>query len=128
MWGPALTLMALIFSVSSTSTPPALPKHISDVVAHAIVYSVLGALMLRGFARGRWCGITRRAVALSILVSALYGVSDEIHQHFVPGRNAEVRDVVADAIGAFFGTGLIWAWSIVLSTQQVDHGVRESRR
>ena len=118
MWGPALTLMALIFSVSSMSTPPALPKHTSDVVVHAIVYGVLGALMLRGFAHGRWCRITRRAAALSILASALYGVSDEFHQYFVPGRNAEVGDVVADAVGAFFGTGLIWAWSIVLSTRR----------
>ena len=128
MWGPALTLMALIFTVSSTSTPPALPGGMSDVGAHAVVYGVLGVLVLRGFASGRWRGVTRRAAALAILVSALYGVSDEVHQRFVPGRNAEVRDAVADAVGASLGTGLIWAWSIVLSTRQAGHGVREPRR
>lgn len=65
----------------------------ADKVGHAAAYTVLGALLT--LATGR--------VWVAVLVSALFGVSDEIHQYFVPGRTAEVLDVVADAAGALVG-------------------------
>jgi VanZ family protein len=40
---------------------------------------------------------------LSILLSFLYGISDEIHQHFVPYRDADLVDVLADMLGAVMG-------------------------
>ncbi len=40
--------------------------------------------------------------ALAFVIAFLYGVSDEIHQYFVPGRRADILDVVANGIGAFF--------------------------
>jgi len=43
---------------------------------------------------------------LSILLSSLYGISDEIHQHFVPSRNADVMDVMADILGSILGVYL----------------------
>jgi VanZ family protein len=39
-------------------------------------------------------------------VSTLYGVSDELHQLFVPGRNCDWHDVVADAAGSLLGAAL----------------------
>jgi len=42
-------------------------------------------------------------VMLSVLLSCLYGISDEIHQHFVPYRDADVMDVLADTIGGIMG-------------------------
>jgi VanZ family protein len=41
---------------------------------------------------------------LSVLLSSLYGVTDELHQAFVPGRVASIGDLVADSIGAFTGS------------------------
>jgi len=38
---------------------------------------------------------------LAFAIAFLYGVSDEIHQYFVPGRHPDVLDVVADASGPF---------------------------
>ena len=43
---------------------------------------------------------------LSVVSASLYGISDEIHQSFVPFREAEVADVVADMIGALCGVCL----------------------
>lgn len=40
---------------------------------------------------------------LSITLSSLYGISDEIHQYYVPYRNADVMDVMADILGSIFG-------------------------
>ena len=52
----------------------------------------------------------------SMIIVVLYGVSDEVHQMFVPGRTAALDDVVADTIGAVVGTGACWAWGILSST------------
>jgi len=42
-------------------------------------------------------------IILSVLSSSLYGISDEIHQHFVPYRSAEWMDIFADILGSVFG-------------------------
>lgn len=106
-------LMAAIFGVSSMSSPPQPPGNVPDVGAHAAVYGVLAVLTVRGITDGRWREVTFAAVAAAVLVCALYGVTDEWHQSFVPGRTAEARDLVADAIGATAGATVVWAWSIV---------------
>jgi VanZ family protein len=38
----------------------------------------------------------------------LYGISDEVHQHFVVARTAETMDVLADALGGSCGTFLYY--------------------
>ena len=40
------------------------------------------------------------------LIGAVYAVSDELHQHFVPGRSCEVRDMIIDACGVRVGVGI----------------------
>ena len=49
--------------------------------------------------------------AFSVLICSLYAVSDEIHQHFVPGRSGELRDVCIDAAGAFLGCFLVFSFT-----------------
>ena len=115
-WGPAVCLMVLIFVVSSLSSPPDPPG--PDVSAHALAYAALGVLILRGLANARWQDVTFGLAAAAVGLTALYGLSDEIHQRFVPGRVADVRDLIADTIGALVGVVLVWAWSMVLSFRQ----------
>ena len=121
VWGPAAALMAVIFALSSLSEIPAPPGGLSDVSVHGIVYAALGILMVRALAGARWRGVTTRTVVGAVVLTILYGTTDEYHQSFVEGRFSEVRDVVADAVGACSGAGAVWAWSIVFS-------VRHSRR
>ena len=113
VWGPAWVTMVLIFVLSSISGLGPIPGGVDDGVAHALQYAVLAALLLRGVAGARWRGVGVRAAALAVLLATLYGVTDEAHQRFVPGRTAEVTDLVADALGAAVATGVICGWSIV---------------
>jgi VanZ family protein len=46
------------------------------------------------------------AFLLSISVSTAYGISDEIHQYFVPCRTADVMDALADMVGSCIGVML----------------------
>ena len=112
-WGPAWATMVLIFVLSSISGLGPIPGGVDDGVAHALQYAVLAALLLRGLAGARWRGVRVRAAALAVLLATLYGVTDEAHQWFVPGRTAEVTDLVADALGAAVAAGVICGWSIV---------------
>ena len=108
LWAPVVVQMAIIFGASSMSDP-GLPAGVSDRSGHFIGYALLAMLVLRALARGRLAGITWRAALLAILWAAGYGVSDEIHQRFVPGRTPDVADVVADALGACAGAALCLA-------------------
>jgi len=51
----------------------------------------------------------------AVAITTAYGCSDEWHQSFVPGRDADLRDVWADAVGAVAGAAACWAWGIIRS-------------
>ena len=99
--------MAVIYWASSLSDPGAPPGGLSDKAAHIIVYAALGATLVRALAGAAAAGLTWRRVLIAAIVGTLYGVSDELHQHFVPGRHAEWLDLVADAAGSFAGAALL---------------------
>lgn len=46
------------------------------------------------------------SIIFSLLICILYAISDEIHQVFVPGREAQVKDVIIDSGGAAVGIGV----------------------
>ena len=118
VWAPAAGLMAAFFVVSRTPIPPVpIGLAVSDLIAHAVAYAFLGAAMLRGVAGAKWAGVTAGGAVLAAVLAAAYGLADEFHQSFVPGRTSELRDVAADALGSAAGAGLIWAWSIVLAVR-----------
>ena len=115
LWAPVVIYMALIFVGSSISRPPDLPSAIGDKGAHALLYFGLGALFVRALAGGSWRPFGARTGLRAVAYSTVYGVTDEIHQMFVPPRTAEVADLVADAAGAAAAVIVIYAAHAVRS-------------
>jgi hypothetical protein len=108
-WALAAGWAALIFVASSIpgSALVAGPVVGFDKIVHALVYAVLGALTTRALIVAP--GLAPAPAALcGAALAALYGVSDEWHQSFVPGRFPSVGDVVADALGAAAGAGVVF--------------------
>jgi VanZ family protein len=109
--------MAAIFWLSSQPDVPgagAIPEWLDfDWLHHGVAYAGLAVVVLRAIARGRLAAVAPAALAGAWLIAVLYGVTDEWHQSFVPGRMADPRDVLADGVGAALGLGLVWAWSII---------------
>src|SRR6185295_11134170 len=95
LWAPVVLYLALIFGLSSIANPPELPEG-SDKNLHALLYSGLGLLLVRALAGGLNRPVRLGIVLTATVLSALYGVSDEIHQYYVPPRQVEALDVVAD--------------------------------
>jgi VanZ family protein len=91
--------MACIFAISSISNTPDLPGQ-SDKNLHGLLYGGLSLLTVRALAGGWRRRVTWSVVLLATTLAALYGMSDEYHQSFVPRRSADPFDVVADTVGA----------------------------
>ncbi len=77
-----------------------------DKVLHVTAYGILGILFYRAYQTLRLKDNIKMLVLLSVVSASLYGISDEIHQSFVPSREAEIADVIADMIGALSGVCL----------------------
>ncbi|HWB72488.1 MAG TPA: VanZ family protein [Egibacteraceae bacterium] len=96
LW-PALAIAALIFVLSSLPlrAPQAAPGW-SDTAAHMTLFGALCVALRWAWLRRRWALAALGPVALTVC----YGVLDEAHQAFVPGRSPDWRDVAADGVGA----------------------------
>ena len=60
-------------------------------LAHFSIYTVVGLSMM-----GFMCTFNIRNIIkfiISLVIGITYAVSDEVHQYFIPGRNASVIDV-----------------------------------
>lgn len=76
-----------------------------DKIVHCVEYTLLGVLAFRALA-GTTKLTCRRLLALVVLGVVLYGISDEFHQMFVPGRDFSWFDVLADGAGGIIGACL----------------------
>jgi len=112
-WVLVVACMLAIFVSSSRSRLPDLPGEPSDKLLHFGAYGLLSALVIGAAVRGRWTRATGRLLLAAALASALYGLTDEVHQSFVPNRDASPADLAADALGAFGAAGAVWAWGII---------------
>lgn len=90
----SISLTSLLFS----SDMGVLLNCVVRKFAHMLEYMALGAplyIFLRTFRRGEAFSCLTAAA-----LSALYSVSDEVHQLFVPGRACQVSDMALDSLGA----------------------------
>jgi VanZ family protein len=113
-WAPALVWAITLFVLSAQPRLPEPPGGITDKHSHALAYGLLAVACLHGLVQGQWRRVGARSALLAALMAAAYGVSDEWHQSFVPGRFSDLADVLADALGAAVAAGLAWAWAILL--------------
>jgi VanZ family protein len=107
---PALAYAALIFLLSSLSNPfPFKPSGLLtlDKLLHFVEYGALGALLAWGLHRAGMA-VSSGGVWAAVLGSA-YGLTDEVHQAFVPNRSADPRDWLADTAGALVGALVVAA-------------------
>jgi len=90
---------AFIFYLSHQSTlpVPALFPH-QDKLFHAGAYGLMALIAINYF---KYQSDTfNRALVASLIFCALYGATDEFHQSFIEGRQADALDWLADCFGA----------------------------
>ena len=115
-----VSLQALIFYLSSQPQIP-VDTGLSDKVLHFAAYGLLSALWIVALAGSAGSIGAAKAWGGAVL-AVLFGLSDEFHQSFVPGRTASWGDVAADALGAAVAAGALW-----LLAARRGEGKREER-
>jgi VanZ family protein len=103
-WLPVLVWMGCIFFLSAQPDLPHIETGWVDLLAswgaHLLLFGVLAMLWMRAL------GSRRHAAIMALILAGLYGVADEFHQGFVPGRDPSLADLVCDLVGAAAGVWL----------------------
>jgi VanZ family protein len=99
---PVIIWACLIFIESSIPGErfPDVPVFNADKLVHLCIYFVFCFFSHRAFThQQKFPLIVRHSLVFSVVLTLLYGISDECHQYFVPGRSSDVFDVMADLAG-----------------------------
>ena len=107
-WVPVALYAGVIFFLSAQlhpeeQLPSFLLEDVSDKVLHGVEYGILALLCYRAFRWAAGSAVARQAVVLAIVAASVYGITDEVHQFFVPFRESSWQDWLADTIGAAIG-------------------------
>ena len=100
---PAVFLMGAIFHVSSFSFSHGLSSDFPDRLFHFAEFFALGLLTARMVAPEVEGRLPVRSFLLAFAIVLGYGLLDEIHQSFVPGRQPSGLDLLFDASGGILG-------------------------
>ena len=101
---PLILYCVFIFMQSRLPAPFDMPdvSHF-DKLLHLGAYGVMAVLFYRTYLAGWPQAMKGTLIWASVISTALYGLSDEIHQYFVPERSADLLDWLADTVGAAMG-------------------------
>jgi VanZ family protein len=101
-WVPPVLWAMVIFFFSSQPSVRTIDIYWQDFIlkktAHMIEYGVLATLLYRAFMGSDFT--KKKALIFSLVLTIFYAATDEIHQAYIPGREARLRDVIFDTIGA----------------------------
>ncbi len=121
LWAPVGVWAGVIYAAGSFPLGLGGDLPGGDKFAHVLIYGVLGIFLSRAWegsrpdgtetARG---GFVRGSFVWVVVLTGVYGLLDEIHQGFLPGRQAHAFDVFADAVG-----GGIGAWFFAVAAPVV---------
>lgn len=115
LWPAALATAIVVASGRGEVAAPDIVNF--DKAAHFFVFGLLATLVARnGFVPGRaWA---------PVVVVSLFGLTDEWHQSFTPGRSVEFDDWVTDTIGAAVAVTVYagWPWYRALLERGLERG------
>ncbi len=115
-WLVVCIYAAFIFILSSISHPPS-PPGISNIpffekIEHLFLYFGFGLVLYLAMNHSNNPFFQKYRIQMTLLIGTLYGITDEIHQFFVPCRDASALDVIIN------GCGVVLALSLILL---IDH-------
>lgn len=91
---------------------------VSDKIKHFGAYFVLAILLnFTLYIQSRFPLLSKKSFHFTFLITLIYGVIDEVHQIFIPGRAFDWWDLVADVLGSLVGILLV---KLVISENSKD--------
>ena len=118
-WLPLIAYCVFVYIQSSYPSPESLPSFdFSDKLYHFAGYALMGILFYRAYQTLPIRYNTSLLILFSMISAALYGISDEIHQSFVPYRDGNLLDAVADALGGVGGVYFYYLWTTAIKDRR----------
>ena len=112
-WLPLIIYCLVIYIQSDLPSIEHIPSfEFSDKVMHFFAYAGLGVLFYRAYQTLHLKDNLKMLILTSIISASLYGISDEIHQYYVPSRDADIFDVIANFLGALCGVYIYHLWAV----------------
>ena len=112
---PAIIIMAISWHLSSGIITNETITAISDKIIHIIAFTGLSVAWTWWFSYKQWIRKPFLYGIIVILIVSAYGAIDEIHQSFVPGRDASISDWLVDTIGGILGALIGYGNSHILA-------------
>ncbi len=98
---PLIIYWIILFILTSLPSSMAITTDVSDKVNHFGAYGLLSVLLyLNLYFQDKIEVLNKFPATFTVLIASIYGMVDEIHQMFVPGRSAEFLDWLADFSGS----------------------------
>lgn len=79
-----------------------------DKLVHLVIYAGFGFLLYFTIKNSSNPKLCNNVMLFAMIIGTLYGLSDEFHQSFVPGRTASTMDLVADSTGVALAQTVIF--------------------
>lgn len=115
-WFPVISYSAMIFYVSGLpNLDVGFGFSYLDKFLHVVEYAILGFLFARALKGAKTTFSFLKLISFTLLFTVLFGISDEWHQMFIPGRDASSMDVLSDSMGGLIGA-FSFLWTIKRST------------
>jgi len=116
---PALLMAVVIWILSAQRTLPR-PKGILgwDKLQHFTAFAILAVTIGLWVTPAFWKRRPALSLSLIALIGSVYGIIDELHQHFVPGRYSSFWDWLADTLGAILGAAVVLLFMRTLKSEK----------
>lgn len=103
-WLITILIAIFIFYISSLSfkPTPSLGWNLKTILYHIIIFFLFSFFLLLSLVQGK----KKNLILIAVLIAIIYGISDELHQLFVPGRDCSIKDVLLDSFGILFASFL----------------------
>jgi VanZ family protein len=108
LWFPVFLWCFLIFYLSSIPNLKAAQNPFWDEIIRSFIHGLFYAILFFLFFRAFNFGQSKKDFLTPLLLSCLYGFSDEVHQFFVPTRTFQLQDLLVDFTGIFLGGLILW--------------------
>jgi VanZ family protein len=105
---PALLAATIVFASSNSDVAGPDVRGI-DKVEHLLIYGLLATLLVRVQSVA---AMKPFGVFTAVILTSAFGITDEIHQSFTPGRSVELLDWTADTVGALLAVSIYQFWGI----------------
>jgi VanZ family protein len=103
-------VLILIFSSIPDLSPPQLGFEYQDKLYHFVEYGIFSVLLFFTLLNSKRDFLRKNVLLISLLIGASFGILDELHQKFIPGRQADVLDFTADFVGVALIQICFWVY------------------